>query len=502
MKLYGRAYQYVLRALSWFPAGPALELFCNLLHIEESDRVPGAAVVIEKNRAPYILINPRFVETVIQHDAWLALLLLHEIFHVLFSQKLLGNSLAHNIAFDAVINAYLSRRLLAPVYRGFFEAVNNARDFPGALLRPPVGWPDAPVYPQFKTPGATGLLKRLYPPREDIFSTPLPTTLEVLDILLRSQPPQKQDSQPGQGSDLKGIPMPGMMAGSKDDGTPDTSATSDETQAAERDEWKTPELLGNHDALNNLSDEQRALRDAFADAARQASEDRLSGMATTDGDEDEGYGPGQGFTRRLLKPSNPSANARRRFWKLLQYVARQSDFVGDMTRIGDLTLPAVTPGMIFNPRDRYAYARWQVTGFTLSRQPAVVTARHLPPAATLYLDVSGSMNQVIEEMLALVRPFNVRGYLRVFEFSTEVSPVENLHDVGSTGGTDIQCVLEHIVKHTRQIGQIIILTDGDFSAPEPVLVQQIKRLHKPIHVVLTDDNRDHLEAFATSFTRL
>ena len=43
---------------------------------------------------------------------------------------------AHNIAFDAIINAGLSRRFPGREYRGFFERLYPADEFPARLLRP------------------------------------------------------------------------------------------------------------------------------------------------------------------------------------------------------------------------------------------------------------------------------------------------------------------------------------------------------------------------------
>ena len=74
---------------------------------------------------------------------------MHELWHVILAHTRLypRPTGAHNIAFDAVINAGLAREFPGPEYRGFFEAVNPAETFPGLLLRPPEGWPQRPLYP-------------------------------------------------------------------------------------------------------------------------------------------------------------------------------------------------------------------------------------------------------------------------------------------------------------------------------------------------------------------
>ena len=69
---------------------------------------------------------------------------------------------AHNIAFDAIINAGLSRRFPGREYRGFFERLYPADEFPARLLRPPDGWPN---HADFRGPGPKGtdqVLTQLY----------------------------------------------------------------------------------------------------------------------------------------------------------------------------------------------------------------------------------------------------------------------------------------------------------------------------------------------------
>ena len=102
-------------------------------------------------------------------DEHLFLLVMHELYHIILAHTTLYPRLgvAQNIAFDAVINAGLSRQFQGPEYRGFFEEINPADTFPSLLLRPPVGWPKKPRYPDTGPSGTREILGQLYPPGRD-----------------------------------------------------------------------------------------------------------------------------------------------------------------------------------------------------------------------------------------------------------------------------------------------------------------------------------------------
>ena len=174
------------RLVGSLPAGTVeLETLCRLAGVVETDEVATAAV--ECVARPRLLINPAFVAEHCARDEHLFLLVMHEIWHVVLAHTRLfpRPTRAHNVAFDAVINATLTRQYPGAAYRGFFEGINPADSFPGCLLRPPEGWPRAPVYPRCGPRGTRDLLRRLYPalPKGDpdtVFGDPL--RLRVLRI--------------------------------------------------------------------------------------------------------------------------------------------------------------------------------------------------------------------------------------------------------------------------------------------------------------------------------
>ena len=95
-----------------------LEKILALLDIQETKEITSAAVPL--GHAPRLLINPDFVEQHCSKDEDLAALLLHELHHILLGHTRLFQraTILHKIAFDAIINAMISRQ--EPPYSSFF----------------------------------------------------------------------------------------------------------------------------------------------------------------------------------------------------------------------------------------------------------------------------------------------------------------------------------------------------------------------------------------------
>jgi hypothetical protein len=135
------------RVLNAIPAG-AYEMtsLLSLLRIEETDAVATASVSCE--RRPVLRINPEFVRRHCRTDEHLFLLVMHELHHILLGHTRLfpRATPAHNVAFDAVINAMLVRRFPADAYRSFFLGLYGGQDGVLRLLAPPDGTaPAGPV---------------------------------------------------------------------------------------------------------------------------------------------------------------------------------------------------------------------------------------------------------------------------------------------------------------------------------------------------------------------
>ncbi len=432
------------RLLMCLPASRfEMETLTRLAGIHVTRALPTAAV--ECKRRPRLLINPDFVEEHCQRDEHLFLLVMHELWHVLLAHTRMYPRMtrAQNVAFDAIINAGLMREFSGPEYRGFFESINAAEDFPGCLLRPPVGWPDHPVYPEAGPPGTRDLLMRLYPPHmlTNVYTPPMYE--EVLNLLLRS-----------------GI-----------DWFKDTSF-----------------LLGNH----NPDDENDPL---MKDLMRQVS-GQWPSMA--------GFGRGVGgnLGRTQYAVDAASENMRRRFSQVLRLCIAP--------RPGRTRRKARTPiassggtGVLPNARDRLAMARRQLGApETLWTQPATTRARlpEKPSKAYIYLDVSGSMYSYLPHLLGLITPYVAHQDADVYQFSTAVRhlPLIDLRagDMTTTGGTDINCVFEHLMEADPRPSRVLILTDGEVGGPTLDLERQMRDSDVKLYVVMPEDCTLHPEVAA------
>jgi hypothetical protein len=113
--------------------GALLQLF----RIEVTGHVASASVSCE--RRPVLRVNPRFVDEHCRSDAQLLMLVLHELHHVLLghTRQFPRPTPAHNLAFDAVINALLCVRFPEQAYTSFFTGLYGRERGPLRLLAPP-----------------------------------------------------------------------------------------------------------------------------------------------------------------------------------------------------------------------------------------------------------------------------------------------------------------------------------------------------------------------------
>lgn len=153
-----------------------LEAFLGLLEIEETHAIPTAAVPLGKS--PRLLINPDFVAATCQTDEELAALVLHELHHLLLGHTRLYRRVtpADNIAFDAIINAMICRRHPEPPRTAFFRKLYRADTFPELLLRPPDGFPGAPIWP-------AGMAQAWREALTDLYYTGTGTFHDVFELL-------------------------------------------------------------------------------------------------------------------------------------------------------------------------------------------------------------------------------------------------------------------------------------------------------------------------------
>lgn len=421
------------RIANCLPAGTfELEIFCQLVGIEASREVESAAV--QGSLQPRMLINPDFIEKYCRRDEHLFLLVMHELWHILLGHTRLfpRATLIDNIAFDAVINAGLTLQFPEAEYRGFLEEINSADKFPNLLLRPPHGWPDRTVFPSNMPPGTTEILIRLYHPHREGGEFAEPLYEEIRQLLLQNQT--------GKPSQLR--------------------------------------LMGNHAQQSEGSQGDNFVRDVLREMIRKWPNSPIPVRG-------RGTSKEPGSWSSLIGEANQEGS--KVFARVLRKFALKAR--GSSRRRGREVI-SITGGQgVFpNPRDRLWEARqrlglshvlWQQPVETIVRTPKSVKV-------VVYLDVSGSMFDHLPDLIGLLVPVLRRKEILVFQFSGVVLPLPladlQVGQLGTSRGTDINCVLEHILNNG--IRAAVILTDGYTGPAQDRLIRMIEDNQVRLHFVL------------------
>lgn len=456
-----RLAQRLVRCLSG--ATFEMETLVRLAGIEATRSIETAAV--ECRSRPRMLLNPEFVAERCSRDEHLFLLVMHELWHVILAHTTLypRATIAQNIAFDAVINAGLARQFPSPSYRGFFEGLYDADTFPELLLRPPAGWPARSVYPRDRPHGVWRLMCRLYPPagRTD----PMPTYSELLALL--------------------------ESAGKK-------------PALARASERLRERLLGSH-GEESAEREGEVLEDeVFGEMVRNMVASWPPPPFPLAG-RDAGRAPHDWVG--AFRPA--AAPVKRAFAQVLRRAIGPRPGVLAKRSRASAVLPTGR-GVLPNATDRLVPAR-RLLGLpaTLYEQVAIQHERRIEPIfrAHVYIDVSGSMFELLPHLAGLLAPYVASGEAHAFQFSTVVEPLA-LADLRAgrlrtTGGTSIHCVLDHALANPR-LRRVLVLTDGYVGGLRGDQADALRERGIRIHVVLPSESayRNDLEPIAASITVL
>ncbi len=426
----------VVPAATW-----QMEELLSLLDIITDDSIPTACV--DCTARPRLRLNADFVAEHCSTDEHLLVLVLHELHHVVLGHTRLfpRPTKAHNIAFDAVINAMICNQFREKRYWSFFNSLNSAYDFPARLLRPPEGWPGKWQYPEDASAKEKCVINLLYGPGKVGA-----TYLEVFELLVDS---------------LKKDPNSHFV------------------------------LLGNHqdDQAEDSSDPffSKAIREIVSKWPRPnlVLSGRDQGSQATgwhlDASDDTSKPLQKAFERVLRKAGVHSSNA---------------SSTRRLTRIPILrTLETVVP----QARDRRIaawrtlYGTWPVIYRGIQSEEKIQSIPQ--PVAHVYLDISGSMSGVLPQITAALKRPHRLGLLKLFVFSTVVGEVEprNLAcRVPNTFGTDINCVLEHLkaISAAKRPRRTIVVTDGWVGAPSPRLVHALSKIRFFAAIVGTDSGAE------------
>ncbi|MBM4060949.1 MAG: VWA domain-containing protein [Planctomycetes bacterium] len=453
------------RILDVLPAGGyQLDRLFLLFDIEVTTAVPSAAVTT--GGSPRLRINPDFVARFCATDEALFVLVLHELLHVVLGHTRLfpRASWAHNVAFDAVINAMIARTHPHAEFLALLTSVNGWHRFPGRLLRPAPGWPRRPEpLPADASERERSIHARLY--GDDSGDVTYHEIFGLLGALLH-------DAGPGAGPAQVPVLLGGHAGCDGQDGGEELAVDPTLREVLEGlvATWPAPFRA----AMRDRGTAGHELSLAPDRAADRAIERALA---------------------EVFAQAGCLAQGRQRQRPVRRPVASTS--ISVLPQLGDRR--AATRAAVLGRRPIFWEAPHERT--VRDREPA--------PRAFVYLDVSGSMDPFLPALRAAIAAPVRDGAARLFAFSTEV------HEVGlrrfaratarTTGGTDVNAVLEHLLglPPRERPRAIVLITDGFVGAPRQDLADALRTHRIAVHVALAPSGRQQdLAAIAARFHAL
>ena len=444
----------VARILEVIPAHSfEMATFLSLFRVRFTDKTETACVTC--GDSPELLLNKKFIEEHCKTDEHLFMLVMHELYHVILGHTRLfpRSTEVRNIVFDAVINAILFSLFPQPEFTSFFTGYYPPDKMPFALLRPMGnGTP----------PEAENVLNLLYCGSRTV------TYHDVYEALLKS-------------GCVKEI---GLLVPGGNDGK--------------------PVLLGSH---GYEDDEMSAeMKDMIHEIiSKWPSPDRpLKGRALGSSERE----------RNFDAKAEPSLALRRGMRRLMRRAA--------MPGQKEVRCPSArerlceTATFLPDWRDRSHEARAAAFGDALiyrsatkMRRPSCRDNRR----AFVYFDVSGSVADEVPSVAQALLPYCRRGLCTVHVFSTVVNST-TARDLAarkfvSTGGTDIDCVLRHVLAlpARKRPRSMVVVTDGYTGRPDAALAARFRAAGMRLFVGLAksgepyDQERD-LSSLAQEFVKL
>ncbi len=421
----------------------AVRAVLRICEVRFCETVPTLAVTCEHR--PILLVNLEFVSRECCSDDEVKAVICHELLHLVLRHTETQTPItrAQHLAFDAVINAIIHRGHGASwssmMSRYYAEETDLRR-----LLRP-MNEVEARVWEQHRNARGSERL----PPWVYAWASLYEGRLVADDIAELAQ----SLSTPSRAGRI-GIPSP--FAGST--GLPEDIEHS---------------LLGDHASLGEPLDPR--LAKALDEALRS-----MNGSGIWRGPKNRGVGANPYEALFTAKPSAALARWRREALAVL----RRHLMPDPKSRIlearsEDRPLPVLSVG----DRRAFLQARWSPF---LPEATWSLERRRRSGTAQVYLDVSGSMNAEMPELIALLQ--RLSGHIRrpFWAFSDEVAPAtikEGQLVTQTSGGTSMACVLEHLAL-TRPESAVVV-TDGYIEDLPRALVQKVSATR--LHVLLTRD---------------
>jgi hypothetical protein len=443
MKLDEQRFKDILAELvdeNPFAIRPALKI----LGTSFTDTIPTLAVTLGKN--PELLVNLEFIQEHCQSDAHVKACITHEFLHVLLghTEAFTSTTRIANIAFDAVINSII-HRTLGPDYSSFFAQYYASQTGLGRLLRP---------------------MKR-----------------DELSTLFDAQNSAERDQIPQLALAWAALYKGKLVA----DDILELAQQMVMEELADLLEGGRI-LIGNHDGIG------QPLPGLLAEALEECMK-QMNGDGIWRSPKGRGVGLSQ-YEPVFAKDPRPMEK-----WKRATFLALKKYLVPNpksQLKETDATSYRVP---VLSPSDRRAFMRAMWSPVLPEADWATSTERPLGNA-NVYLDVSGSMNSEMPLIIELLWQLRKAVRMPFWAFSTVVNraTIEQGRLVtGTTGGTSMNCVLQHLVETKPQAA--VVVTDGYIEEVDRVLLHRLRDVRLGA-IVTRDGNPSQLAKAGISYTQL
>ena len=436
-----------------------------------------ATACVECSAAPRLLLNPCFVAAQCAEPRALAFLILHELAHVSLGHTGLHTRVtpAQNVAFDALINASLLHGLAEQgrVADGWDTLVTScyaADRSPEFLLRPPPGWPDAPDWHASAT---------------------LPRRVRAIHRRLYGHARVGTLPDGARTSRLESVTYGEII---------DAVTTHVACDGEHADDVRE-RLLGAHGATATERAQTSGGRDTLAatllaDVLARLPRDPSAARGSE----------GDLVALRLAGATDE------RLVRELRTLLHRALIEDDSERRFERDVRAVIT--VDPSHDRRAHVRRYLARSLGAPDPLLhrgeVSTRRLRPAgaAVIYLDVSGSMGDMVHRLHAALVPLRRLLAAELYVFSTAVERYARdafiRGRVQTTGGTDITPVLTHLtaLATSGTVRRALVLTDGYVGTPSKAVQRAFQTSAAVLHVGIVGHGTADNTPWAASVTRL
>ena len=463
-----------------------IEKLLKMMNIVVTDSIPTAAVPV--GQSPKLYVNPIFIMEHCDTEEKLLTLILHELHHILLGHTRLYQRVTpqHNLAFDAIINAMLSRMNPKPAWTALFREYYAKDEFPFYFLRPPEGFPEKAEYPEHMPQRHRSIIDQMYYKNggsfHELFHL-LTKELRIIKVRVPVHGESLYSQETGTSEDSFPPENPEYMEGQGGEDTEEDIQGKTFT-----DQMIFESLLGNHDH-DERGHEYHDNPEIFA-AIRAIVErwpqpkDPLVGRSFNNLKTQ--------LQIHVEKPETPEMSVK----KAIVAAAKK----GTAKHKKYKTIKMRQLQQVYPTKDRRAFSI-QAGGFPnlLYKKNLFYEESGIQPVH-IYIDVSGSMGGFIADILSAVISCKEWIQTNLYTFSNGVEPTtiaaleKGLYT--STGGTDIIDVTKHIKEN--KFKNVVLLTDGYVGPPAKESISYIHGIK--FHVVLTKDGfRKDLEVLNPKF---